>query len=556
MNSFQGTIRCVLGTNSRTRWSRAGAVAVRGYAFDPDTGAAIESAGLARHLAGSFADFLTNCERLQGCFAAVWFQDTEPGRCAAFVDQVRSIPLFFAVSEGILVISDDADHIARSAGLSPTDSLASLEFLLHRVTTGNATLVPGLLQLRAGESLQASDRRITLARYGPYATPGSPATDPASDPVEERRLLDEGVALVLETGDRLVRSIGDRPVAIPLSGGLDSRLIAFLLVRGGRRDALCFSYGTARSFDGRTSRQIAERLGMEWFFVPYSARRWDRWYRTSSYQEYRQFASQLHAIEHEQDWPAIRSLLEDGVLQPETIVVPGHTGDVVAGSQLPEACFERLASPDPIEWIWERHYRNLPRRHLSADWTRMLKDRIQAEVDTWFGSDMSLEDAVRAFDLFGRQERQAKMIVNSVRAYEQHGLGWRLPLWDPPFANFWLRVPPRLKRRKRLYRQIAEAVMGDVALIPYEPTASSPLLSRISLTLDREMHRHGMYLGPHPVLGSVTRRIGHLTRGLDDPWARELLGPLRRYPLQRISINGLLALHQLVDTRSRFGVID
>ena len=50
------------------------------------------------------------------------------------------------------------------------------------------------------------------------------------------------------------------------------------------------------------------------------------------------------------------------------------------------------------------------------------------------------EQAADTFECWDCQERQAKFIVNSVRAYEFFGFEWRLPLFDAELMDFWSRI--------------------------------------------------------------------------------------------------------------------
>ena len=45
----------------------------------------------------------------------------------------------------------------------------------------------------------------------------------------------------------MLRDVGDRWLLVPLSGGLDSRLLAAWLKRHGARNAAAFTYGVPRT---------------------------------------------------------------------------------------------------------------------------------------------------------------------------------------------------------------------------------------------------------------------------------------------------------------------
>lgn len=530
--------------NEGRAWFRQGAVYCKGFAFHPESGQLLKDDSLASYVAGAFERLPERVAGLHGEYAIVLYDKERPGHCAAAVDLIRSIPVFYGSQKDRFYLGDTADFIAKATGGAPNDSLAGLEYLMQGMTTGSGTLVPTVRQLRAGECLVLEGGEVRLYRRSPYA--GAVPTGEGS----LAQFVDEAIALLEQTFERIVESVGDRPIAIPLSGGLDSRLVAFMLARQGRRDVLCFSYGNRRSFESRTSARVAEQLGFPWAFIDYSPRLWQAWYHTLPYQVYRMDASQLHTIEHEQDWPAVLGLQIAGRIPRDTVVMPGHSGDLLAGSHLPEEVFAADGPFDPVEWIWRKYYRLWPQDALSPDYVAALKDRIR-EAIPGYHSPATAREAAFMFEMYGWQERQAKMIVNSVRGYESHNLDWRIPLWHGPFAEFWLRVPLALRRDKLLYREVLRRLMGPLYDIPFVARPRYPLVPRWREFFDLDYGRYGMYLGRRPMMTALFRRGSSLLE-LDEPWAEMLARPLRYQPPQRVHLNGLIALYELMDTRARY----
>jgi len=65
------------------------------------------------------------------------------------------------------------------------------------------------------------------------------------------------------------------------------------------------------------------------------------------------------------------------------------------------------------------------------------------------------ETCANAIEFFDFNERQAKFIVNSVRAYEFFGYEWRIPLWDTELIDFFLKVPIKYRISQNLYKKYA-----------------------------------------------------------------------------------------------------
>ncbi len=518
-------------TDGPRPWHQSGSVRACGAAFAPN-GTLLEGATFAAYLDGPAASFADRLEALSGTFAAVYSDEV----VIAAVDRIRSTPLFYGRdAAGTLCLSDDARWLADATDARLDDPVAAAEFMLTGNTTGPSTLASSVQQVQAGEAVTFGPDTATAHRYFRYGV--GDRLDASED-----ELVAEGVRLFEQTFERLIASVLGRPVVIPLSGGMDSRLIAAMLVRGGRADTHSFSYGREHSFETQASRGVARSLGLDWSFVPYSNRDWHRWFASDDFQRFRRAATGLTATEHEQDWPAVLTLNKHG-LAPDAVFVPGHAGDFLGGSHLPAtpATFEH----DPIDWLWQRYYVEWPTAGLTPDLRDALRARLASRLN---GSG----DVLDAFTQFGWQERQAKMIANSVRVYEHHGFDWRLPFWaDPALLDFWGRVPVPLRRGRRLYFRVLRRLMGDALFdLPSTLRPEPWLTGKLRRLTDRDHSRYGIWLGPTPLLAALGTRIRDLAaveHPVVGPVVQQLIRPVAALPPQRVGINGLLALAQLND---------
>ena len=515
-------------------WSRSGGTWARGSAVAPD-GAVLEGAELAAWLDGPAGRLADRVRLLSGTFAAV----CDDGAAVALAaDRIRSIPLVYGRdAAGAWCASDDGRWLARAVGARLDRPVAAAEYLLQGCVVGPDSLSSSVQGVQAAEVVVLTGAGANSVRYARYAD--GPRLDGSPDELEA-----EGVRGLDRAFERLLASVRGRPVAVPLSGGIDSRLVAAMFVRGGRTDAVCYTYGRARSFEARASRRVARALGLRWRFVPYGYRDWHRWAQTDAYQRYRRTAGGLVSIEHEQDWPAVAALRQRGELEPGAVVVPGHAGDFLGGSHL---------SPSPglgsAEGIVGRYYHEWPRHGLSPETAGTLAARVRAQLDGAEGAPALLR--------FGWQERQAKVIAHSVRVYEDHGLDWRLPFWaDADVVDFWGRVPTPLLHGRRLYDRVLRRMLGGMADLPSTLGRRDVLAGALRRRADADLRRYGMWLGPSPLTGALRLRVGDLAR-LDHPVvgpvAEALVRPVARGRLSAATVNGLLALDQLGDLARELG---
>ena len=383
-------------------------------------------------------------ERFNGFYAIV---RQDPSRVIAAVDRVRSIPLFYGKRNESVFLSDDAEWVRQQVGDSEMDSVARDEFQQAGYVTGSDTLFPHVKQLQAGEFLVAErdDQEVTIQTHRYYRFCHF---EPVNyDKADLWQHLDQATDASMR---RLIDYARGRQIVIPLSGGYDSRLIATMLKKFGYDDVLCFSYGMPGNVEAQVSKQIADSLGYEWVFVEYSNEIWAEEWKSHRAKRYRQLASGHTSLPHVQDWLAIMRLVEQGKIKPNSVLTPGHSGDFVAGSHIPTIAFSRKKHRPSVlvDSIIKRHFSNRPFDENSTFYTQ-LRERITAAMPYPFdGTSILLADL---FEFWDWQERQAKYIVNSVRAYESFSLDWWLPLWDLDFMQFWQGVPLSLRKERRWY---------------------------------------------------------------------------------------------------------
>ncbi len=529
----------LVGTRPRP-WHHFGAVHARGVAFAPD-GMLLEGAVLAAHLDGPAETFVERIATLDGTFAAVHAGET----VLAAVDRIRSMPLFYGCdAEGTWHLSDDARHIADVADARLDDALAVAEFMVQNATTGPTTLSTSVRQIQAGEAVRFSDAEVTGTRYYRYG-------DASLIDASEEELVEEGARLFERAFDRMLASMQGRPIVVPLSAGIDSRLIAAMCVRGGRTDALAMCYGRERSFEAQSSRRVAEALGLKWAFIPYSNRQWADWFWRDGFQTFRRNATGLTGIEHEQDWPAVLTLRERG-LPDDAAFVPGHSGNFISGSLYAVEPLDY--EHDPVEWLWRKYYAEWSTQGLSPQLVARLRDRIAERIE-------DTANPLEAFSKFGWQERQAKMIVNSIRVYEYHGFDWRLPLWlDGGVLDFWSRIPVEHRRGRTLYCRVVRRLVGDdIYNLPSTLRRESPVTGKIRRLTDRDAGRYGIWLGPHPLSAALRTRVHDLVaehtlaHPIVGPVAEAVVRPIADRPVPWATINGLLALSELNDLTNEGG---
>lgn len=374
----------------------------------------------------------------------------------AAADRVRSVPVCYAAEGAGWRIDPIGGRLARRIGLTAFEPSGEVAFAMAGYTVGRDTLFCGLESLLAGEAVLwrgGAPTRIAYYRYLPKPELG-PRTDPAA---LRRRLSDITLSLLQD----LIERAGKADIVVPLSAGLDSRIIVSGLHALGRKRVRTFSYGLPGNHEAKAARRIAAHLGYPWRFVPMTPGRMRRFFEGELHARYLAYADTAVACPFEQDLAPVSNLLQDGYIAPDALMVNGNSGDFITGGHVPAALHGRAAGPGRDEDIavvadalLAKHFRL---------WTGLaggtndatIRNRLIAELEA--AAAYGPESPPPPFALYEAaefQDRQTKYVINGQRAYEFLGLDWALPLWDRAYLDFWATVPIDLKAGQKLYREM------------------------------------------------------------------------------------------------------
>jgi asparagine synthase (glutamine-hydrolysing) len=375
----------------------------------------------------------------------------------AAVDRLRSIPLFYSFINGHYYLSDDAEWLKNKIANYNIDEISRQEFLLLGYVTGQDTLYQNIKQIQAG-NLLVIDKKIKTAKQVSYYD--FQRYDFSQDEIDSQtKKLD---AVHVDVFRRLVRSLEGRAAVIPLSGGYDSRLIVLMLKRIGYENVICFSYGKQGNWESSTSAKVAEYLGYPWHYINYNLKSWRDWFKSENRKQFYDYSQYHTALPYIQDLLAVNYLTEKKIIPSDAIFIPGHSGDFLAGSHVSYELLDKhcFSSRDLIDAIYKYHY---------AFWRVPLAKKRQLfdhKFDYLQELDIASSEAMScAADLWDWQERQAKFIVNSVRAFEFNQYEWRLPLWDNALMNFWQHIPFDQRLQRKLYMEYVSQYQGEINAI-------------------------------------------------------------------------------------------
>jgi asparagine synthase (glutamine-hydrolysing) len=475
-------VRVVVG---RTReWSDVGGTRATGFAFRGEQ--LLRAEQLARLVDTTPPSALSPLlAELTGSFAAI---TARPDATYAIVDNIRGIPLYCIDHGGQRIVTDDplgADTRLRAGD----DWTREAELLQTAYVTGHETLLDGVRQVEAGSFLRVP------------TSPGQPPTSeewyafrPGLDPVASDDLVDAAYDTHRAAVERTVRLADDALIAVPLSAGLDSGILAALLARSGidRDQILTYTYGRPGNRESEVSKGVAGSLGLRWELVPYSETTWQELAAQPWWAEYLVWASALVASPGFADLPAVLELRRRDVLPARSVVVPGHSLGFPAGSYVPGSLLRRRqgSRADVVDAVLATYYKYRSDRVVGQMLGRAadaVADAMRERVDRSLPAtspSMTRAQLVAVSDHWGWKERQAKLIVNSVRVYEHTDLRWAVPWWDRDVVDFWSRVPLRQRVGQRLRHELGQRVGW--------PASSRSTLDHLQERMDRQVRTLGL----------------------------------------------------------------
>ena len=371
-------------------------------------------------------------------------------------DVVRSYPIFYKISnEEISVVKNAFD-------LSSTEKLSTENidvFFACSYTLGNTTIFQNVYQVEAATVLmveKTDGKTETTVYYNPVKL--------RYQDFEKEKLFSKLNETYEKVVQRALNYAAGRTIVVPLSGGYDSRLIAMTLKKLGAKNVICHAYGVKHFWDighleVRTSQKVAEHLGFKWIFVKYSYAEWNNFMHEQNTDDCIKYLSGGVATTAYQDWLAISELKKRNLIPQDSVFIPGHTGDFLAGSAIPlDVDFGKIYSKKQIiKTLSKRYFNSFPLIPENAQKVCTTSVRLN---ETY-----SAEDYVRFVENFSWKEFHSKYIANSAQVYNFYGYDWYYPLWGREVVDLWFSVHPKQRIGRALYIEFVEKYFKSS--IPY-----------------------------------------------------------------------------------------
>lgn len=386
-------------------------------------------------------DFLKKIKEINGIFTVLLKLEN---KIFIACDITRIFSLFYSHKNGELFISDNIDYLKEKINISEIDQQASEEFLASGFTIGKKTLLRNIYQLQSSEYIFFDNNSIIdQGFYFSYATKNT-----NSKPFE--LLKEQAINSFENSFKRLIKSLNNRQVVIPLSGGYDSRLIAVMLKKYNYNNVVCFTYGKKDNIEIENSKKTAKALNYKWIFIEHTKGLIKNYINSSIFKEYASYTGKYSSMPYLQEYVAVKYLSENKLIIDDAIFIPGHSGDFLGGSQFKKVIPSNLSFKKISEIILKKkYYYNKTLKPSKLKIAKNINDQIRL-FDTYCFSKIPHT----VFEDYDLKERITKIIFNSSNIFTFFKYEHRFPFWDKELLTFFKKIPLEHKKMKYLYDDI------------------------------------------------------------------------------------------------------
>lgn len=369
-------------------------------------------------------------------------------RIIAVVDKIRSYPVFYYHDGDKFAVSNSARALKNEFSLTEIDDLSLLEFRMAGYVTGRETLYKNLYQLQAGEVIlwDINEKKLMRNRYYIFYSEKLRKE-------KEDDLIQEFDTITNEIFLRIINEANGLPIWVPLSGGLDSRLVLCKLKQLGYDNLTAFSYGVKGNYETKVAKIICAKVRVPWYFVPITMKESKKFFYSEIRKDYWQYSDGLYTIPNIQDIHPLIKLKKNKIIPDNAIIINGQSGDFITGGHIPSLFISNKPEIKILlKWAIEKHYSQWHNLKTKAN-LKKIKGKILQLINLNKSDNFQIQRLVSLYEWWEWQERQCKYVINGQRIYDYLGLKWFLPLWDHDYLIFWDKIGFSYKYRQKLYKK-------------------------------------------------------------------------------------------------------
>ena len=499
-------MQCYFRKNNSYKWSSYCNSYFKGYIQNSDNSVLREIEAIRFFLeADNYESFKEKLKKCYGLYSVVIHKNNELW-CA--VDIARSMPIYYSVDGNYL--SDDSEFLREKINVSrdAVNPLRLLELYQTFFLAYNNTVYDCINQLSAGQCLKLSDKKLSVEYYYTHISPEENIA-----PNDALKLLNMHTKKMMM---RLKSIVGDRTILLSLSGGHDSRYLAYSLKMHGFNNVICYTYGRNDSTEVKMAQKIALSLEYRWINVEYK----DNEIKSLIEEKCTPFWE--YSLQHDytsylQNYLSVKKIKESSIVPDNSVFITGLCNDMPTGQYIPDELSIRkysFTNEGLVQYLFEQRFYRLK---MEDEAESFFKEEIEKDL---FNRNLSVTDYqsfIHAVDSVTTDYDHSRRFLKMNNAFDYFGYEWLLPCWDKDLLNFWYGININYRLKQKLYNQY---------------------LSMISKKYGNQYTTFGASYGHNKMLVSIKRILGGMLISFLYP-----LGiPLRR----QVDINNFAPLEVML----------
>ena len=448
-----------LGNNNAFKWVNDGTNYAIGYAFYKDKLLNTEEILNLVNKQKDVNELIGIIKSLNGAFSIVIKQDNS---YYLITDIIASFPILYVHNKTHTLISDDINNFTNSKlNENNIEELLSL-----RVCSNNKTVYNDIFQVPTSTiTIISNNKPIQEIKYFTYKC------EEIINKKEEV-IFKEMYKLYQNAVRRLIAFANNRTIVVPLSGGYDSRLIAYHLRENNYNNVICYTYGNrTKNPEYQTAKKVADYLKYPLYFVEYRHKEMQRkYYDKREYKKIADYFGRGKSIPVIQEYFAIDNLIKNGIINQDCVVAPGYLGDFLAGLEISNDELikdEHNTTNNLKEYILKHSYRFYS---FNEDTKKYFEKEISKSINSNLNNkQIETKEIANMLEIFDLNERESKYIANAVRAYEYYKMKWYIVYSDKELMEYFRNINYKDKADRKQYIRYVEKYYKE--LLDYAPIA-------------------------------------------------------------------------------------
>jgi len=360
-------------------------------------------------------------------------------------DTINFFPVFYLKLNNGWILSDNWNYLVEKKGGIIPNKEAETEFQSIGFVLDNETLDATIFKTKAGEKLLLNNDGTSHRTADYYFLPENFKNNTFQE------LSTELLVEFFEAGTRLVKFLDSRTALIPLSGGFDSRLIACVLKSLNYENVICFTYGI-KNKEEEISRKVAQNLGYKWHFIDYKEINLDTYIEDFNFLEYVKFAGNGYAMPYLQEYFAVKKLVKDKLIPENSVFLPGHVGDNMAGSYVLKSIKTKAQNDKLYNNIIDNYFFFKKNNKIEK---KQLVKRIAETIKEYPLKNNYSKKYNPYIEDWCAKEKFSKFLFHSSKVFDFWGYETYFLLWDKKIVDFFRNVPYPFRENKLLYDNVA-----------------------------------------------------------------------------------------------------